>query len=111
AKGGPSDLASRGRPVITPGETGARGYARLAGLPACLAGWAAPCDRVLDGRMATWREAPRVVSASREIAAGAGRDLALDAHPGQQPRWDGNDNLAMAPGGQRVRRAGAVVPL
>jgi hypothetical protein len=30
------------------------------------------------------------------------------AAPAQQPRWDGNDNLAMAPAGQRVRRAGEV---
>ena len=56
---------------------------------------------------AQW-EAPRVVSASREIAAGAGRIFELIADPAQQPRWDGNDNLAMAPAGQRVRRAGDV---
>jgi uncharacterized protein YndB with AHSA1/START domain len=49
-----------------------------------------------------------VVSASREIAAGAGRIFELIADPAQQPRWDGNDNLAMAPAGQRVRRAGDV---
>jgi uncharacterized protein YndB with AHSA1/START domain len=58
--------------------------------------------------MTTHREAPRVVSASREIAAGAGRIFELIADPAQQPRWDGNDNLAMAPAGQRVRRAGDV---
>jgi uncharacterized protein YndB with AHSA1/START domain len=51
-------------------------------------------------------EAPRVVSASREIAAGPGRIFELIADPAQQPRWDGNDNLAEAPAGQRVRRAG-----
>jgi hypothetical protein len=33
----------------------------------------------LDGRMAAHREAPRVVSASREIAAGAGRIFELIA--------------------------------
>ena len=49
-----------------------------------------------------------MVSASREIAAGPGRIFELIADPAQQPRWDGNDNLAMAPGGQRVRRAGDV---
>jgi hypothetical protein len=49
-----------------------------------------------------------VVSASRETAAGAGRIFELIADPVQQPRWDGNDNLAEAPGGQRVRRAGEV---
>lgn len=49
-----------------------------------------------------------MVRASREIAAGAGRIFDLIADPAQQPRWDGNDNLAMAPAGQRVRRAGEV---
>jgi len=58
--------------------------------------------------MTTQREAPRVVSASRDIAAGAGRIFELIADPAQQPRWDGNDNLSMAPGGQRIRRAGDV---
>jgi hypothetical protein len=48
------------------------------------------------------QEQPRVVSASREIAAGPGRIFELIADPAQQPRWDGNDNLAAAPGGQRV---------
>src|SRR5262249_29797945 len=56
----------------------------------------------------TAQEQPRVVSASREIAAGLGRIFELIADPAQQPRWDGNDNLAAAPGGQRVRRAGEV---
>jgi uncharacterized protein YndB with AHSA1/START domain len=54
------------------------------------------------------QEAPRVVSASREIAAGPGQIFELIADPAQQPRWDGNDNLAAAPAGQRVRRAGDV---
>jgi len=49
-----------------------------------------------------------VVSASREIAAGAGRIFELIADPAQQPRWDGNDNLGMAAAGQRVRCAGDV---
>jgi uncharacterized protein YndB with AHSA1/START domain len=53
-------------------------------------------------------EVPRVVSASREIAAGAGRVFELIADPAQQPRWDGNDNLAAAADGQRVRAVGAV---
>jgi len=48
----------------------------------------------LDGRMTTEQEAPRVVSASREIAAGPGRIFELIADPARQPRWDGNDNLA-----------------
>ena len=58
--------------------------------------------------MTTQQEAPRAVSASREIAAGPGRIFELIADPAQQPRWDGNDNLAGAPAGQRVRRAGDV---
>jgi uncharacterized protein YndB with AHSA1/START domain len=49
-----------------------------------------------------------VVTASREIAASPERIFELIADPAEQPRWDGNDNLATAPGGQRVRRAGDV---
>lgn len=49
-----------------------------------------------------------MVSASREIAADAGPIFELIADPAQQPRWDGNDNLAEAAAGQRVRRAGDV---
>jgi uncharacterized protein YndB with AHSA1/START domain len=56
----------------------------------------------------TDQEAPRVTSASREIAADAGTIFELIADPAQQPRWDGNDNLAAAAAGQRVRRAGDV---
>jgi uncharacterized protein YndB with AHSA1/START domain len=51
---------------------------------------------------------PRVVSASREIAADAGRIFELIADPARQPLWDGNDNLATAPPGQRVRGVGDV---
>ena len=58
--------------------------------------------------MTTDQEAPRVVSASREIAAGPGRIFELIADPAEQPRWDGNDNLARAPEGQRVRQRGDV---
>ena len=53
-------------------------------------------------------EAPRVVSASREIAAGADLIFELIADPAQQPRWDGNGNLANAEGGQRVQAIGDV---
>ena len=49
-----------------------------------------------------------MVSVSREIAAGPGPIFELIADPAQQPRWDGNDNLAEAAAGQRVRRAGDV---
>ncbi|WIM87943.1 SRPBCC family protein [Candidatus Mycobacterium wuenschmannii] len=48
-------------------------------------------------------DAPRVISASREIAAGADGIFELIADPAQQPRWDGNDNLANTEAGQRVR--------
>ena len=51
---------------------------------------------------------PRVVSASREIAAGADHIFELIADPSQQPRWDGNDNLANADAAQRVRGVGDV---
>jgi uncharacterized protein YndB with AHSA1/START domain len=52
--------------------------------------------------------APRFASASREIAADASRIFELIADPAQQPRWDGNDNLAEAESGQRVRAPGEV---
>lgn len=58
--------------------------------------------------MGTEQEEQRVVSASREIAAAPERVFELIADPAQQPRWDGNDNLATAAAGQRVRRAGDV---
>ena len=51
---------------------------------------------------------PRVVSASREVAASAARVFELIADPAQQPLWDGNDNLAEAAPGQRVRSVGEV---
>jgi len=50
----------------------------------------------------------RVVSASCEISAPAERIFELIADPAQQPRWDGNDNLAQAPAGQRVHAVGDV---
>src|SRR2546430_11803289 len=53
-------------------------------------------------------ELPNVVSASRDIGAGADRIFELIADPSQQPRWDGNDNLAEAEPGQRVRSVGEV---
>jgi uncharacterized protein YndB with AHSA1/START domain len=49
-----------------------------------------------------------VVSAGREVAADAVRIFELIADPSQQPRWDGNDNLAAAAPGQRVRAVGDV---
>jgi uncharacterized protein YndB with AHSA1/START domain len=53
-------------------------------------------------------EASKVVSASREIAAPADTIFKLIADPSLQPRWDGNDNLAEARTGQRVRAVGDV---
>ena len=50
----------------------------------------------------------RIASASREIAAPAERIFELIADPAQQPRWDGNDNLAEAAQGQRVHAVGEV---
>ena len=67
-----------------------------------------PQRQPLIRSMTAEQEAPRVVSATREIAAGAGRIFELIADPAAQPRWDGNDNLASAPAGQRVRRPGDV---
>jgi uncharacterized protein YndB with AHSA1/START domain len=44
----------------------------------------------------------RVVTATREISAGAEQIFELIADPARQPGWDGNDNLSEAPAGQRV---------
>lgn len=52
--------------------------------------------------------ADTVVTASREIAAPAAVIFELIADPAEQPRWDGNDNLAEAAPGQRVRALGDV---
>jgi len=53
-------------------------------------------------------DAPCVVSAARDILADADAIFELIADPAQQPVWDGNDNLASAPSGQRVRTVGDV---
>ena len=50
----------------------------------------------------------KVVTASREIAAGADEIFELIADPAQQPRWDGNDNLAKSEADQRVRTPGEI---
>lgn len=49
-----------------------------------------------------------IVAASREIDAPADAIFALIADPAEQPRWDGNDNLADAAPGQRVHAVGEV---
>ena len=61
-----------------------------------------------DRAMTSHDEAPRVVSASREISAVPEQIFELIADPTQQPRWDGNDNLSEAPPGQRVHAVGDV---
>ena len=53
-------------------------------------------------------EIPTIVTASRVITAPARVIFELIADPVQQPRWDGNDNLAEAAPGQRVRAVGDV---
>lgn len=48
------------------------------------------------------------MSAGRDVVASADRIFELIADPAQQPSWDGNDNLAEASPGQRVRAVGEV---
>jgi uncharacterized protein YndB with AHSA1/START domain len=50
----------------------------------------------------------RVVSATRVISASAERIFELIADPARQPSWDGNNNLASAARGQRIRQVGDV---
>ena len=71
-------------------------------------GEAASSAACLHGGMTIHDEVPRIVSASRDVAATPGHIFEFIADPAQQPRWDGNDNLAAAPAGQRVRRTGDV---
>jgi uncharacterized protein YndB with AHSA1/START domain len=49
-----------------------------------------------------------IVSVGREVAAPAAAIFEFIADPAQQPSWDGNDNLAQAPTGQRVHAVGDV---
>lgn len=65
-------------------------------------------SRLYHVAMTDEQDGPRVVSASREIAATPELIFELIADPSHQPRWDGNDNLSEAQAGQRVRRAGDV---
>jgi uncharacterized protein YndB with AHSA1/START domain len=51
-------------------------------------------------------EPSKVVTASRVIAADPGAIFEWIADPARQPEWDGNDNLASAAPGQRVRGVG-----
>jgi uncharacterized protein YndB with AHSA1/START domain len=63
--------------------------------------------KMLLSRIVT-TEPPQIVRASREIAAPTDKIFELIADPSLQPQWDGNDNLADAPSGQRVRAVGDV---
>ncbi|WP_428341908.1 SRPBCC family protein [Mycobacterium sp.] len=58
--------------------------------------------------MSEHTEGPRVVSASRDVAAAADQIFESIADPARQPQWDGNGNLANAEGGQRVRTVGDI---
>jgi uncharacterized protein YndB with AHSA1/START domain len=51
---------------------------------------------------------PRVVCAGRVFGSGAAEIFELIADPSQQRRWEGNDNLAQARCGERVRAVGDV---
>ncbi|WP_308817593.1 SRPBCC family protein [Pseudonocardia alni] len=51
---------------------------------------------------------PTVVRSSRTVAADPATIFELIADPARQPSWDGNDNLAEAAPGQRVRAVGDV---
>ena len=50
----------------------------------------------------------RVATTSLDISAPAAQIFELIADPSRQPQWDGNDNLADAPEGQRIRGVGEV---
>ena len=60
-------------------------------------------DVCLAGGMS---EGAMVVTASRVIAADHAVIFECIADPARQPEWDGNDNLAEAAAGQRVKRVG-----
>jgi uncharacterized protein YndB with AHSA1/START domain len=53
-------------------------------------------------------ESEQIVSASRAISASAEQIFELIAEPSKQPSWDGNNNLASAAPGQRIRQVGDV---
>jgi uncharacterized protein YndB with AHSA1/START domain len=54
-------------------------------------------------------EGPKtIVTATRAISASAEKIFDLIADPAIQPTWDGNNNLAEAAAGQRVRQVGDV---
>jgi uncharacterized protein YndB with AHSA1/START domain len=53
-------------------------------------------------------ESEQIVSASRAISASVEQIFELIAEPSKQPSWDGNNNLASAAPGQRIRQVGDV---
>lgn len=53
-------------------------------------------------------DSAKIISAERIVAAPPEVLFELIADPAQQPRWDGNDNLATAAPGQRVHAVGDV---
>ncbi len=53
-------------------------------------------------------ESEQIVSAARAISASAEQIFELIADPCKQPSWDGNNNLASAAPGQRIRQIGDV---
>jgi len=71
-------------------------------------GFSRSAERVLNGDVSSHSDSETIVSASRDIAAPAEEIFELIANPSEQPQWDGNDNLAEAPAGQRVRAVGDV---
>lgn len=60
-----------------------------------------PVDAAVDAHA-------RILAYERITSARPDQVFALIADPAQQPRWDGNDNLAVAVEGQRVRAVGDV---
>lgn len=50
----------------------------------------------------------RIVRAEKTVHAPADKIFELIADPARQPEWDGNDNLAQAPQGQRITGIGQV---
>jgi uncharacterized protein YndB with AHSA1/START domain len=61
-----------------------------------------------DTAVTSTHGSPQVATASHDIAAPAVEIFELIADPSQQPRWDGNNNLAEAPSGQRIHAVGDV---
>lgn len=58
--------------------------------------------------MADGTDGNRITSATHDVGADAPTVFEFIADPAMQPGWDGNDNLAEAASGQRVRGVGEV---